>query len=186
MTETPKNDQRKSFRIDTSALIKWATLTPELTPANSYFQDLQSFALRSEIEALSTQIDQISERIKDIAALKSVSLIQQQIKILMKMGAIHQTNLSGLKIQPVNLSEGGCSFLSQQAFTQDDQIALALVFPPGYFSLFTFARVRDCLQANEQFKVHLEFNELTEKQRQELVRFMFQAQTLDKKAGNLS
>ncbi len=184
MNDTESQERRGSFRIDVTAMIKLVKPSSDPASVESYFHDLQAFALQSEMNSLNAEIDQLSERIKDIAAIKSIQLLHQQVQILAKMGAIYQTQRSALGEQTVNISEGGCSLLSDHEFALDEYLALALVSPPTYFSLFSFVRVCRCEPETDQFRIHLEFIDLTEKQRQELVRFMFQAQTNERKQVN--
>ena len=183
MAKTPE-ERRNSFRIETVAFIDSKSPRADASDAEDYFHDLQMFSLQAELNALSVQLDQLNERIKDMAALKSTQLLHQQIKILTKMSITQQAVNSQLQTQAINISEGGCSFSSKHELQVNDKKVLALIFSPSYFSLFAFARVCDCQPQDEQFIVHFEFTDLNEKQRQELVRFMFQAQTLAKKTSS--
>lgn len=179
MTQQSGIERRDSFRIDMKASITTAPKTEELVEPGEYFRELHAVSMMSEFQALEQELIPLSDRIRDLAALKSIELIRKQLSVLAKMQINRNMQKQSLHTQTVNVSEGGCSFDTGESFAIGEQLAVALVFQPSYFALFTFATVID--KQDDTGRIHLRFDDVSERQTQELMKHMFHAQTLTKK-----
>lgn len=182
MAKTQENERRDSFRIDIKASVELANFDENIPLANDYFRQLESLSLMSEYAAMDQELNGIVERIKDLAAYKSIELIRKQVSILSKMHTAQELASRNLISQTINISEGGCAVNSENDYRLNDKVAIAIVFHPTYFALFTIGTVIDVEKSsNDATKYHLQFDDLTEKQTQQLLKHMFQAQTAQKK-----
>jgi hypothetical protein len=172
-------ERRDSFRIDMKASVTLTDRVDDMVDPGEYFRELHAVSMMSEFQALEQELIPLTDRIRDLAALKSIELIRKQLSVLAKMQINRNMQKQALHTQTVNVSEGGCAFESDEMRKVGDQVAVALVFQPSYFALFTFATVID-IESTEQ-KIHLRFDDITERQTQELMKHMFHAQTLTKK-----
>lgn len=173
------NERRESFRIDMQAYVKVMPSDNARINPEDYFSELKSMALVSELKALDNDYFFVSERIKDLAAKKSVDLLQQKVNILSQL-MVHQTlEEQSLSAQTINISEGGCLFHSDTRYATGQKLAIAIAFQANFFTLFSFADVVE--SPPESNDLHLQFSGLTERQQQQLIKHMFQAQTDSKK-----
>ncbi len=182
MSNPQENERRDTFRMEMDAYLTIAKKQqPESQPID-YFRDLEALALTSEFDAVKQEIGQVSERIKDLSTKKSIELLSSQLDILSKLKTNQILAEQSLISQKISISEGGCSATLSDSVNIGDELALAIVFTPSYFSLFVFAEVITITPVQNRFKVHFKFVELTERQKQTLLKHMFQAQTDAKKS----
>lgn len=185
MTHTDSNqeDRREAFRVDIKASVALQKRTDELVDPADYFQQLHTLSLYAQFQQLDQELNQVAERIKDLATFKSIDILRRQIGALSKISTVQSLADGELSSQTVNISEGGCSFETDQAMAIGDEFATAIVFQPSYFALFLFASVVE-LNTNDQGRqqVHLRFKDHSDRQTQQIVKHMFQAQTEQKNA----
>lgn len=177
MVDTISEERRESFRIDITAMASTSSDIENKISAAECFPHLNAMSVLSKSDYLNTELALINERIKDLAARKAVDLLHQQVKLLTKLMDVKSLQESELETITVNISDGGCSFLSETNGEPETRLALALVLMPSYFALFTFARLIEVTPENEKYRWHLRFENLGETDRQNLLKHMFQAQT---------
>jgi c-di-GMP-binding flagellar brake protein YcgR len=181
MTNQSATERRESFRIDMMAYVAAEPKTEALPDPTDYFKTLQSIALVSELNVLEQEFNLISERIKDLASKKSIDLLHRQVEILSRLNVDQTLQSHSLTSQLINISEGGCSVAFEQEYKAGDIIAIGLVLHPNFFTIFTFAEVINSNFCEGHFQTHLNFTALSDRQEQQLMKHMFQAQTESKK-----
>jgi len=181
MPSTAVNERRGSFRVNMNALISSTKLSAHYLEASEYFPELHSMALLNEANSIEQEMSLVSERIKDLAIKRTIELLRSKVSLLEKLMDIQTVREHKLKLQLIDISEGGCSTQLNKEFRKGERIAIALIFPPTYFSLFAFAEVIDIPNTEDSSHYHLAFTNLTEIQKQMLMKHMFQAQTLQNK-----
>lgn len=177
MKQTENVERREYFRIEMTAMVSVLHANDQWVDASDYFPELHSMALLGESGNIDNEINALSERIKDITVKKTIDLLRQKISIVSKLVNINIAQNSQLVSQAVDISEKGCSVHLDQHYTVGQRLAVALIFTPSYFSLFSFATISECSMVGQQYKYLLTFEKLTEPQKQELIKQMFKAQT---------
>jgi hypothetical protein len=161
-----------------SAMVSVVSLDDtRIVDASDCFPQLHAIALQSQSDAIEQEISLISERIKDIAVRKTLDLMQQKIALMAKLIDVQTAQANNLRTQLMDISIGGCSVTLPNTLQVNDRLALALIFTPSYFSLFTLATVLGLSDDNGIQKHHLYFENLSEAQHQILLKLMFKAQT---------
>lgn len=180
-TDSTQEDRREAFRVDIKASIALEKRTDDRVDPSDYFQQMHTLSLYAQFQQLDQELNQVAERIKDLATFKSIDILRRQMAALSKISTVQSLSDGELSSQTVNVSEGGCAFEYQQPLAVGDEFAVAIVFQPTYFALFMFAEVVE-VNSTDRGKalVHLRFKELTDRQTQQIVKHMFQAQTEQK------
>ncbi|TCS42576.1 PilZ domain-containing protein [Reinekea marinisedimentorum] len=177
MNSTLNEERRDSFRVDMTAFVATAAVTDDAADAGSCFPELHSMALLSESGNIDSEIVALTERVKDVAIKKTLELMHKKLSIVTKLIDIHATTQNQLDSQTINISEGGCCITSEQQFSANQRLALALIFTPSYFAHFSFASIAAVENDGNKNTYHLVFEPLTEIQKQQLLKHMFKAQT---------
>ncbi len=171
------DDRRDSFRVEMAAMISLKPAMADVIEASDCFPELHALALLSENDLVETEINLLSDRIKDLAVKKTIDLLRQQMSLIAKLIDVQTVQKNDLKNQTIDISEGGCSLTTTDSFDINDRVALALIFTPSYFTLFTIAYVTDITKQDDLQILHLGFEGLSELKTQKLVKYMFKAQT---------
>lgn len=177
MDNNNTEERRDSFRVEMTAFVSIEPVDSDCIDASTCFPELHSMALLSESTNIDSEIALLTERVKDIAVKKSLELLQNKINLMTKMIDIQATQSSQLDSQTVNVSEGGCSLVTEKAIENGQRVAVALVFTPSYYAHFAFATVADQHEESGKTWLHLTFESLSETQKQHLLKHMFKAQT---------
>lgn len=177
MSQESGDDRRSAFRVDLQCGVALCPARPELQDAEAHFSALKPFALTHEFETLSTELKALNERQQDLTTQRCISILNQQMALIFKLQQSALTLEGHLEQQTVNLSEGGCSFINHGDWQPEQRVAVALFMSDTFFHLYAFAKVITMGDATEKHRVHLEFQSISERQNQGIVRAMFQAQT---------
>ena len=169
-------DRREFFRVADTAYIKAAAFDAGRPAIADYFPELHQIAVLKEFENVDAQFGEFLERIKDPATRKLMDLFNTKLSLMTRYLHIQSTRSEHLQAQPIDISEGGCRCWLEGTHAVGDDLALALIFSPSYSSLFCHARVAEASPESAGTEVHLEFQSLSEVQRQALTRHLFKVQ----------
>jgi hypothetical protein len=183
MTNT-SDEQRDSFRVDMNAIAQIKPVSSEIMSGVEYFPELTTYSAMTEIALLDTEINLLADRIKDLAVQKTLKLIQKKIDLTLKAQEIDKIQELDLKVQTINIGEGGCLLTSTLNVSIGDKVALALVQSSHYFTFFTIARVVELTTLDNQNQVHLTFESLTKPENTMLIQHLFKIQTAQAKQSN--
>ena len=172
------DDRRDSFRVEMNAMVSAVKVDgSRIVDASDCFPELHVMALQSQSTVIEQEMNLISDRIKDIAVRKILDLLQQKISLMAKLIDIQTAQANNLKTQLIDISTGGCSIVLPDTLEVGDRMALALIFTPSYFSLFTLATLTEQSDRDGLRKYHFRFENLLESKQQTLLKLMFKAQT---------
>ncbi|MAB23487.1 PilZ domain-containing protein [Pseudomonas neustonica] len=182
--QTDNEDKREFFRIQDQMVL-------DFKPIDGPDADLGSqhgvlFDLLTEMHLLDYEsqhlLRQISER--DRALAQYLKIINKRMDLLGKTLAIE---LSGDFGEPmdVTISEGGLSFESSEAYPVDSWLALRMILLPAPLGLALPVRVLRCDRndRNEGWTLAVNFDVLTDAQRQLLARHILQKQAQEIRAA---
>lgn len=170
------SERRDYFRITDTAYLKAAPFNPDKPSIPDYFPELHQIAVMKEFETVDSQFHEFLDRIKDASTRKLIGLMNDKLDLISRYLSIQDTHELNLDAQTIDISEGGCSAWLSEPHQEGEILALALIFTPSYLSLFCKARVADTQPEKGGTRLHLEFIDLREPQRQTLTRHMFKVQ----------
>ena len=82
-------------------------------------------------------------------------------------------------IQPVNISASGVSFSVNNALNAGDTVEIKFILTPSLTSIKTLSRVISCEPEGDQFKVAVEYSQLSDEDRDLLIRHIVKKQMND-------
>ncbi|KRW62160.1 PilZ domain-containing protein [Pseudomonas sp. TTU2014-080ASC] len=172
-------DRREYYRIDDTIALEFTQLTgPEAVASDELHDSSPLFNLLSDLQLMDIEsqhlLRNISERDRTLA--NYLKLTNKRIELLGQ--ALSQSLLRDIgPAREVSISEGGINFLHNTPVEQNSHLALKMILMPQALGLLLRARVVHCRAvANEKFELGLEFESLTEAQRQTLARHILQRQ----------
>lgn len=145
-------------------------------------QDSVLFGLLNELYVLELEaqplLRSISEQQRTL--VNYLKITNKRIDLL--ANALAQSLLDTLgEPQPVTLSEGGISFISEQSFAAGSQISLKAILLPQAFAVQLMAKVIRCHPTEQGYCIAARFAELTDTQRQVLARHIMQRQAQERR-----
>ncbi|GAA6130437.1 PilZ domain-containing protein [Halopseudomonas sabulinigri] len=182
--QTDNDDKREFFRIQDQMAL-------DVKPIDGPDADLGSqhgplFDLLTDMHMLDYEsqhlLRQISER--DRALAQYLKIINKRIDLLGKTLAIELSGDFGEPIE-VTISEGGMSFESDTAYPKDAWLAVRLILLPAPLGLAIPGRVVRCdpTDTANRWTLGINFDVLTDAQRQLLARHILQKQAQDIRAA---
>jgi len=177
MDQTNNDDRRDSFRVNMAAMVSIHSVNDDLIDPSDCFPELHAMALLSASNNIEQEIVSLTDRIKDLATKKTIQLLHQKMSLMAKLIDVKAAQDNELTSQNIDISEGGCSVFLNEELQPGQKLAIALIFTPAYFALFSFANIAEACAEDKGFRYHLAFENLPEVQRQQLLKHMFKAQT---------
>jgi len=198
MSDTTKTgrERRNFFRLQDSVYIEYRQATEAEVK-----KDLKGEKNAPKADDVSFQLDAVSKQISPLLAdLKSTSsavypvleLLNRKVDLISSMlffdHFVNTEEGSGsLSTSTVDISEGGVSFDSQTPFKHGTYVYVRLVIVGFRYGLETFGKVRHCGDLskekgadgetpNARFRIGLEFPHLSEYDRKQLTRYIFDRQ----------
>ena len=178
MNNNNDTDQNDAFHVDMTAIVDLKPADAESSDAANCFPELHALALMSETSNIDDELTALTDRIKDITLKKSVSLLHKKLNIITSLIDIKTAQQKNSPPQSINMSEANCRLIKPKGFNIGQRVAIAIIFTPSYFTHFSFAKVSQAKAVDESRLEYLfEFENLTEAQKQQLIKHMFRAQT---------
>lgn len=145
-------------------------------------QESALFALLNELYVLEMEaqplLRSISEQQRTL--VNYLKITNKRIDLL--ANALAQSLLDTLgEPQPVTLSEGGISFISNKEYPSGSLISLKAILLPQAFAVQLTAKVIRCHPAGQGHCIAARFTELTDTQRQVLARHIMQRQAQERR-----
>lgn len=172
---SPANERRQYYRIETDAVIRVAD-RDQVTPSavNSAWS-----LMRRNLAQLDTEFSHLAGLLYDrdnktvLAALK---VLNRKIDLMSRTLAMTEHDLSGLPAQPVSLSEGGISWVSDTERAPGEALTLDMVLLPEFIGFHLEATILESEPEGDAWRLHARFENLTEADRQLLARLVLQHQ----------
>ncbi|RMF13332.1 MAG: PilZ domain-containing protein [Gammaproteobacteria bacterium] len=172
---SPANERRQFYRIRTDAVIR---VTPDGPDDGSPVSHAWSL-MRRNLAQLDTEFSHLSGLLYDrdnktvLAALK---VLNRKIELMSRTLAMTEHDLTRQPAQPVSLSEGGVSWLSDRALADGDIVTLDMVLLPEFIGFHLSAKIQACEPEGNAWRLHARFENLSETDRQLLARIVLQHQ----------
>lgn len=184
MSTQDADDRREYYRIGDTIALDFTLLSGANAPASEVLHDASPlFNLLSDLHLLDFEaqhlLRQISERDRTLANYlkvmnKRIDLLGQALaqNLLRDVGAPRQ----------VTMSESGISFNNLQELAVGSHLAIKMVLMPQALGLLLRGQVVNCrLRDDGQYEIGVEFEALTDAQRQLMARHILQRQALERR-----
>lgn len=184
MSIQDENDRREYYRIEDTIALEFTPLHGAQATAGDELHDSSPlFSLLSDLHLLEYESQHLLRHIaeKDRSLANYLKVINKRVDLLGQ--AVAQSLLRDIGApRQVTLSEGGISFINHQGLAQGEHLALKLVLMPQALGLLLRGLVVHSQPlAEQQFEIGVEFEALTETQRQLLARHILQRQALERR-----
>ncbi len=177
MTTQEQKERREYYRITDQVALQISTDNTEFVNESSQFDILNElYLLEYDSQPL---LRAIGEQQRSL--LGYLKITNKRIDLLAQ--AVAQNLIKDFSHpQEVTLSEGGMSFYSKQHFEVGSQVYLKMLLLPNAFALqLTATVIRNKVKPDCRVKTAVEFNNLTEQQRQILARHIMQKQAQERR-----
>lgn len=184
-------ERRKFYRITDAIGLEYKLIDrlPESEDdGNLPFSVSGRFRLLNELNRLdqesSVLLRHISDEDRNLA--RYLSSQNKKIETIAKLIVSEEISRVPYTVRTVSLSEGGCSFITEESLKTDQNLALKLFFFSSYLGMVLFAHVVDSHSIGDEdsglFQTNVEFSELSGHDRQMLARYILRRQAEKKRA----
>ncbi|MDO3387157.1 PilZ domain-containing protein [Gilvimarinus sp. SDUM040013] len=175
------DDRREYFRIDVQANIDMAVLTAQPThqedPA-SHFSASPVLRAMAELKKLDGEAVQLQQQIKDSdrALGEYLHVMSRKIDVLAVYCLTSSTESQG-DYGEITISEGGLSFIGEQAVKIDDWVALMLIFAHPTMAIALHGQITRCEpDPDKGYQIAAEFRYENSAQRQQISQQIMRSQ----------
>jgi hypothetical protein len=184
MSTQDADDRREYYRIDDTIALDFTQLSDSSALATDVLHDASPvFNLLSDLHLLDFEaqhlLRQISERDRTLG--NYLKVMNKRIDLLGQALAQNLLHHVGAPRQ-VSMSENGISFNNLQEIAIGSHLAIKMVLMPQALGLLLRGKVVNCrLRDDSQFEIGIEFEALTDAQRQLMARHILQRQALERR-----
>lgn len=180
-------ERRDFFRIEDRIGLEFRKLAPDAAIDEQMFDTDHLAMLKTELrrhdQDFRNQLAILAERDRTLtAALKSLN---GKLDTLARIMAFEQNPLQPEDWQEVTLSEGGLSFTSASgALKKGDRLAVRMTLPPDLVQAEAVAEILEIHpESADSTRVHTEFVQLTDGDRQQIARHVMRWQIRQRQKG---
>lgn len=184
-----QRDRREYFRIDDSIRVNISPVPDDQLDrleellrqkANGAFTVMSSLAAISTEMAVNMRHIETSE--PDIAAY--LKALDRKIEVLGRAFVTQESDLVKQQVRPVNLSAGGMSMLTNEAYRPGQVIEIEMLLFPSLAGLVMYGAVVDCCRVEEEdvepgyaWRTRLAFTCLREQDRDLLIKHILRCES---------
>lgn len=184
MSEQGGKERRGFFRIDDQVALSYRTVSA--SEANESTAELKVDG--NDAESLANELDKMAEvsRIhfrhveKDFPEIaRYFTHLESKINLIAHHVMMDSDELFVKRTQSVSISGSGIGFTADELLNVGDFIEVRFVLKPTITNIRTFSKVVSCVADNGQFKVAVEFRQLSDDDRDLLIRHVVKKQMND-------
>ncbi len=139
-------------------------------------EERQGLMSRIVVESAMTEHPEMPE-IENEALAVSLNILSSKLDSIIRLLAFPANSGRELDYARVNISAGGLSTAAGQPYAVDDLVEARLILPTAPFMIFyIYGRVVKCDAACEKFDLCIEFTDIDDDIREEIVKFVFHKQ----------
>lgn len=183
MSQDAGQERRRFFRIDDEVAISYRVISnDEMTKADGLKRnEVEPASLANELEKMNEvsriHFRHVEKESPEVA--RYFSFIEAKINLLAHHIIMGTDELFVKTIQPVNISASGVSFSVNNALNAGDTVEIKFILTPSLTSIKTLSRVISCEPEGDQFKVAVEYSQLSDEDRDLLIRHIVKKQMND-------
>jgi hypothetical protein len=131
---------------------------------------------RIVVESALTEHPQMPQ-VQDEALWACLEILNSKLDSIIRMLAFPSDGHRELSFSKVNISAGGLSTPSFEAYSQDDIVEIRLMLPTAPCMLFhIYGKVVNCVETNQEYELFIEFTEIDDDIREQIAKFVFRRQ----------
>jgi hypothetical protein len=184
MSQEEDLERRSFFRIDDEVALKYRLVSDDdLSQVDDALRinDSVSASLTNKLEKMSEvskiHIRYVERESPEVA--RYFTFLEAKINLLAHHVMMTSDDFFIQSTQPVNISGSGVSFLANESYNVDDYLEVKFILSPSLTSIKTFSKVVSCKPDGAKFKIALEFNRLSDGDRDLLIRHVVKKQMND-------
>jgi len=188
MTQEAGQERRRFFRIDDEVALSYRVVSNDelLRGDGLKVTSNEPTSLANELEKMNEvsriHFRHVEKESPEVA--RYFSFIEAKINLLAHHLMMGTDELFVKTTQPVNISGSGVSFTVADALNVGDCVEVKFVLMPSLASIKTFSKVVSCDPDDKQFKVAVEYNQLSDDDRDLLIRHVVKKQMNDIREQN--
>lgn len=178
---TAEKERRDFFRISDRAGLEVELFTGPVDPGMANpFTDTSAAPLHAELQRVDrdirSQLNGLTEQDRAIGTI--LKSLNAKVDTLARIMALDQNPLQPAQWKPINLSEGGVGFASDdERLEEGSLVAVRLTLPPEFIRPWGIVEVVSRSQtADGEYWVHTEFRHLHDADRRQIARHVMQWQ----------
>lgn len=186
MAHDNDQDRREAVRVDERCLFHWQILSTEEYQriAADYANGIPLYSQEklSDIQMITGARNALARiREKDADLADFLSHLDTKINFLLKRMEGGQTLLDTMQIQDINLSAKGVGFQSENKLDPDRIVEMNILLLPDYVHIYALGRVVASVPEEDKgkslYRNSVEFQIITDEDRETLVRYNFDQQS---------
>ncbi|HAI96163.1 MAG: pilus assembly protein PilZ [Cycloclasticus sp.] len=183
MSEKTEKERRRFFRIDDEVALSYRLASEEEAIADEKLQVTTDATL-----SLATELEKMNERSRihlrhvekeSPEVARYFSFIESKISFLAQHLMKSTDELFKKTTQPVNISGSGILFNADDPLSAGNFIEIKFILRPSLASIKAFSRVVSCHSEGDLYRVAVEFNRLSDEDRDLLIRHVVKKQMND-------
>lgn len=186
MAHDNDQDRREAVRVDERCLFHWQILSTEEYQriAADYANGIPLYSQEklADIQMITGARNALARvREKDADLADFLSHLDTKINFLLKRMEGGHTLLDTMQIQDINLSAKGVGFKSEEKLAPDRIIEMNILLLPDYVHIYALGRVVASIREEDKgkklYRNSVEFQIITDEDRETLVRYNFDQQS---------
>ncbi|MEH6503022.1 MAG: PilZ domain-containing protein [Cycloclasticus sp.] len=183
MSEPEGQERRGYFRIDDEVALSYRLVSADENKSSDVLRinENDSVPLANELEKM-REVSRIHFRHvekESPEAARYFTFIEKKIDLLAHHIMLGANDLFIKNTQSVSISGSGLAFTASESLSIGDLIELKFILKPSLTSIQTFSKVVSCHAQDGQFKVAVEYSQLTDDDRDLLIRHVVKKQMND-------
>jgi len=178
-----EQERRRFFRIDDELALSYRLVSDDETNITGGLKDAEStlVSLASELEKMNEvsriHLRQVEKESPEAA--RYFSFIEEKINLLAHHMIRESDELFVKTARPVNLSGSGVSFTADSELLVNSCVEVKFILRPSLANITSLANVISCRPDGEKFTIAVEFSQLSDSDRDLLVRHVVKKQMND-------
>ncbi len=184
MPSNTDSERRQYYRVEDVVGLEYRLVNGELhNPVATLFEGSETLVLQEEVRRVDAeiraQISQLAETDRNLAHL--MKSLNEKLDTVARIMTFERKPLQDEQWRPVTLSEGGLSFECEQSgFQPDTVLAVRLTLNPELTRLSLLTRVVYVEPGTQGERLHLEFIELQDHERQQIAKHVLRIQAKER------
>lgn len=185
MSSNADNDRRQFYRVEDTVGLEYRRVEGDLSgPVATLFEGSATLVLHEEVRRydneIRAQLSQLAETDRNLSHL--LKSFNDKLDTVARIMTFEQKPLQDEHWIRVTISEGGFSFLHRfpPPFNEGDALAVRLTFSPELTQVAVLSRVVRIEALEEGCRVHLQFVDMEDQERQLIARHVLRTQARER------
>ncbi|WP_168203125.1 PilZ domain-containing protein [Marinobacter fonticola] len=170
-------ERRRFYRVDDRVALRYVRLSDKA----SLSAELVDLSLRTRQVDIDLALDQALAKLAETApeTREVIDLLNRKLDLVLEAlgDEVDGLEAGSLVARDINLSAGGLSFRTQEAIADEESLLVDLLFYPERRTVRILARVVGMVPEDGEFRVHLDFERITDTDRELLMSHIMRLQS---------